>query len=62
MNAGEKILLVASLVFGAAAGYGAFGSLLGAAFGVPAGLGILGTSLWIGDEINIRLREHYRRI
>jgi hypothetical protein len=62
MNAGEKILLVASIIFGGAAGYGAFGSALGAAFGVPAGLGILGFALWVGDEINVALRNHYRKI
>jgi hypothetical protein len=62
MNAGDKILVLASIIFGAAAGYGAFGSLLGAAFGVPAGIGILGLAYWIGDEVDTRLRKHYRTI
>lgn len=62
MNAGDKILTLASIMFGAAAGYGAFGSVLGGVFGVLAGIGALGLSLWIGDEINDRLRNHYRRI
>jgi|APGre2960657404_1045060.scaffolds.fasta_scaffold285828_2 hypothetical protein len=62
MNAGDKILTLASIMLGAAAGYGAFGSVLGGVFGVLAGIGALGLSLWIGDEINDRLRNHYRRI
>ncbi len=62
MNAGEKVLLVFSIIFGGASGYAAFGSALGVAFGVPAGVCVLGFSLWIGDEINDALRNHYRKI
>jgi hypothetical protein len=62
MTAVDKILVIASVVFGAAAGYAAFGSVLGAAFGVPAGIGIMGLAYWIGDEVDVRLRNHYRKI
>jgi len=62
MNAGEKILAIASVVFGAAAGYGAFGTVLGAAFGVPAGVGVLVLAYWIGDMVDTQLRKHYRTI
>jgi hypothetical protein len=62
MNAGDKILLVAGIVFGGAAGYAAFGSALGVGFGLFAGIAVIGLSLWIGDEINVALRNHYRKI
>jgi hypothetical protein len=62
MTAVDKILVIASVVFGAAAGYAAFGSVLGAAFGVPAGIGVLGLAYWFGDEVDAQLRKHYRRI
>jgi len=62
MSAGEKILLVASMLLGGAAGYGCFGSVVGVVFGVLAGMAVLALSLWIGDEVDQALRKHYRSI
>lgn len=62
MNAAEKIMLVVSMLLGGAAGQAAFGSTLGIVFGVLAGMAVLALSLWIGDEVDTRLRKHYRSI
>ena len=62
MNAVEKVMLIASMLLGGAAGQAAFGSALGIVFGVLAGMAVLALALWIGDEVDTQLRKHYRSI
>lgn len=62
MSIGEKFLLVFSMLLGGAAGWLAFGNALGIVFGVLAGMAVLALSLWVADEVDMRLREHYRTI
>jgi len=62
MNLAEKLMTIASMLLGGAAGYGAFGSVLGIVFGVLAGITVFALSLWIGSEVDDQLRKHYRSI
>lgn len=62
MNAGDKILLVFAALLGGAAGWLSFGNALGIVFGALAGWAVLGISYWTADEVDSRLRKHYRSI
>jgi cobalamin biosynthesis protein CbiG len=61
MDAKDKVLMVAALVGGAAAGYAVQG-IAGALIGGFTGLGVLVVVYFIADQVDDILREHYRKI
>jgi hypothetical protein len=56
----DKAFLIASVVSGAAIGTH-LGDIVGGIVGGFAGLGAACVAYAIGDEVNMRLREHYRK-
>lgn len=61
MDTKDAILMVGSLVAGAAAGF-TLGGFVGALIGGFTGLGVLVVVYFIVDQVDTILREHYRKI
>jgi uncharacterized membrane protein len=61
MSTKDKVLMVAALVGGAAAGYAVQG-IVGAVIGGFTGLGVLVVVYFIADQVDEILRDHYRTI
>ena len=61
MDAKDKVLMVAALVGGAAAGYAVQG-IVGGIVGGFTGLGVLVVLYFIADQVDDILRDHYRKI
>jgi hypothetical protein len=61
MSTKDKVLMVAALVGGAAAGY-TIGGIVGGIVGGFTGLGVLVVVYFIADQVDEILREHYRTI
>lgn len=61
MDNGDKALIIVAAIIGAVAGQHFWG-IAGGVVGFFAGLGALGVGYALVDEVNMRLREHYRTI
>lgn len=60
MSTTDKVLLIGGVVIGAGLGTH-FAEVIGGIVGGFAGLGVVSVAYAIGDEVNMRLREHYRK-
>lgn len=60
MSTTDKALMIGSVVIGAVVGQH-FGEIVGGIVGGFAGLGILVVGYAIGDEVDSRLAQHYRK-
>jgi hypothetical protein len=60
MSKGDKAFVIASVVIGAALGTH-FADIVGGIVGGFAGLGAACVAYAIGDEVNMRLAQHYRK-
>jgi outer membrane lipoprotein SlyB len=61
MSTSDKVLLIGGVVIGAGLGTH-FAEIIGGIVGGFAGLGVVSVGYAIVDEVNMRLREHYRTI
>jgi hypothetical protein len=60
MDTSDKVLIIGGVVAGAVLGQH-FADIVGGIVGGFAGLGAVCVAYAIGDEVNMRLREHYTR-
>ena len=60
MDTSDKVLIIGGVVAGAVLGQH-FADIVGGIVGGFAGLGVVCVAYAIGDEVNMRLREHYTR-
>jgi hypothetical protein len=60
MSTADKLFVIGSVTFGAVLG-NHFGDIVGAVVGGFAGLGAACVAYAIGDELNQRLADHYRK-